>query len=144
MTWCEHIIRNVDGYYFRKNGLGFFVSEDLDICPALGCHAPRPKEKSMECPHVYESGCGGIEMIKDPTGKEWAIGGTKRPERWTHDPWCGLRTPRPKPKSLANILEELYKTGVEHGKDGSYLNYPSMDAEEEILKHFQQNSTNKD
>lgn len=51
---------------------------------------PISKGVVRACPHMYESDCHGIEMIKDPTGKEWAIGGTNRPERWTHDPWCGL------------------------------------------------------
>jgi len=38
---------------------------------------------------VYESDCHGIEMIKSPSGKEWAIGGTNTKDRWKFCPWCG-------------------------------------------------------
>jgi len=72
-------------------------------------------ESKRWCPHVYKSDCHGIEMIKDPLGKEWAIGGTdwKKTGRWTHDPWCGRPIPRPEePKSdveeLASILWHTY------------------------------------
>ena len=59
------------------------------------------KKVQGKCPHVYESDMHGVEMIKDPTGKEWSIGGTARPERWTHDPWCGLELPPGKRKPNA-------------------------------------------
>lgn len=49
-------------------------------------------EETRGCPHVYESDCHGIEMIKSPSGKEWAIGGTNTRDRWSHDPWCGRPT----------------------------------------------------
>lgn len=65
----------------------------------------------MKCIHVYESDCHGIEMIKDPNGKEWAIGGTDRKERWTHDPWCGKELPRPKEKTLAEKLFDCWRNG---------------------------------
>lgn len=48
--------------------------------------------KICEC--VYE-GPHGIEMIKDPSGKEWAIGGTDRPNRWKWCPYCGGAIPNP-------------------------------------------------
>lgn len=38
---------------------------------------------------VYESDCHGIEMIKSPSGKECAIGGTNHPDRWNFSPWSG-------------------------------------------------------
>jgi len=41
------------------------------------------------CPHVYESDCHGIEMIKSPDGREFAVGGTNHISRWNYDPWCG-------------------------------------------------------
>ena len=44
-------------------------------------------QKYCEC--IYESDCHGIEMIKSPSGKEWAIGGTKTQDRWKYCPWCG-------------------------------------------------------
>jgi hypothetical protein len=73
-----------------------------------------------ECPHVYESDCHGIEMIKDPNGKEWAIGGTNTTGRWKYDPWCGKSTPRPKELSrverLAKVLfEKMYNYGFIEG-----------------------------
>lgn len=75
--------------------------------------APMPKVSSATevngwCPHVYESDCHGIEMIKDPLGKEWAIGGTDAHEtgRWTHDPWCGLPIKNPTPKPLVERLAD--------------------------------------
>ena len=68
-----------------------------------------PKDKLGEkCPHVYESNCHGIEMIKDPNGKEWAIGGTNRAERWKFDPWCGKETPSV-PKSLEEEFLSIFK-----------------------------------
>ena len=41
------------------------------------------------CKCIYESDCHGIEMIKSPSGKEYAIGGTNHPDRWKFCPWCG-------------------------------------------------------
>ena len=41
------------------------------------------------CNHFFKSDCHGIEMIVDPDGKEWAVGGTKTKSRWLFDPWCG-------------------------------------------------------
>ena len=61
--------------------------------------------KKEWCSHVYESDCHGIEMIKDPDGKEWAIGGTATTGRWLFDPWCGKRTP-PVKKSLEEVVAE--------------------------------------
>ena len=58
------------------------------------------------CEHVFESDCHGIEMIKDPDGKEWAIGGTDTTGRWLFDPWCGKRTP-PVKKSLEEVVAEV-------------------------------------
>lgn len=46
------------------------------------------------CPHIYE-GPHGVEMIRSPSGKEWAIGGTDHEDRWKRDPWCGKRIPNP-------------------------------------------------
>ena len=46
----------------------------------------------MKCKCMYESDCHGIEMIKSPSGKEWAIGGTNTEDRWRFCPWCGGRT----------------------------------------------------
>lgn len=43
----------------------------------------------VECRCVYDSDCHGIEMIKAPSGKEWAIGGTHSIDRWKFCPWCG-------------------------------------------------------
>ncbi len=48
-----------------------------------------PKRTTANCPHIYESECHGIEMLKDPSGSEWAIGGTNHKTRWKFDPWCG-------------------------------------------------------
>ena len=45
------------------------------------------------CNCVYESTCHGIEMIKSPSGVEYAIGGTNHPDRWKHCPWCGGSIP---------------------------------------------------
>ena len=47
------------------------------------------REVVQPCPHVYESDCHGIEMIKSPSGREFAIGGTNHKDRWLYDPWCG-------------------------------------------------------
>jgi|GEM_PF-5080741 hypothetical protein len=44
-------------------------------------------EPKCEC--LYESDCHAIEMIKSPSGKEWAIGGTDTEDRWKFCPWCG-------------------------------------------------------
>lgn len=42
-----------------------------------------------KCQCVYESECHGIEMIKAPSGKEWAIGGTNMQDRFKFCPYCG-------------------------------------------------------
>ena len=44
----------------------------------------------MEENCVYESDCHGIEMIKAPSGKECAIGGTNHLDRWKFNPWNGV------------------------------------------------------
>ena len=44
-------------------------------------------EPKCEC--LYESDCHGIEMIKAPSGKEFAIGGTDTEDRFRFCPWCG-------------------------------------------------------
>lgn len=46
-----------------------------------------PSVDSCEC--LYESDCHAIEMIKSPSGKEWAIGGSCTIDRWRYCPWCG-------------------------------------------------------
>lgn len=76
---------------------------------------------SGECPHVYESDCHGIEMIKDPNGKEWAIGGTETTGRWKFDPWCGKSTPRQSKLSLRESLAEKFKDWFQH--KASYIGY---------------------
>ena len=47
-----------------------------------------------KCKCLYESDCHGIEMIKSPSGKEWAIGGTDTKDRWKFCPWCGGALPK--------------------------------------------------
>lgn len=54
--------------------------------------------ESEWCPHVYVSDCHGIEMIKTPSGKEFAIGGTDIKDRILYDPWCGKPIKPLKPK----------------------------------------------
>jgi hypothetical protein len=49
--------------------------------------------KTKKCKCLYESDCHGIEMIKSPSGKEWAIGGTNTKDRWLYCPWCGGSLP---------------------------------------------------
>lgn len=41
------------------------------------------------CKCVYESDCHGIEMIKTPSGEEYAIGGTDTKDRFRYCPYCG-------------------------------------------------------
>ena len=48
------------------------------------------KETSMqEIEKVFISDCHGIEMIKTPSGKDFAIGGTNTPDRFLFNPWNG-------------------------------------------------------
>lgn len=64
--------------------------------------------KSEPCEHVYESDCHGIEMIKSPSGKEWAIGGTNTKDRWLFDPWCGKKLINKQPsEKKESEVEEL-------------------------------------
>ncbi len=75
------------------------------------------KNDERICTHMYESTCHGIELIMDPFGKEWSIGGTNRPERWTHDPWCGGRivAVEDRPATLKDCLGHM-KKGMEEEK----------------------------
>ena len=45
--------------------------------------------KKYKCECVYESECHGIEMIKTPSGEEFAIGGTATKDRFKFCPYCG-------------------------------------------------------
>jgi len=47
------------------------------------------RKLSRICLCTYESDCHGIEMIKSPSGREWAIGGTHMEDRFRFCPWCG-------------------------------------------------------
>ena len=46
------------------------------------------------CKYVHASDCHGIEIIKSPSGKDWAIGGTDTQDRFKYCPWCGGELPR--------------------------------------------------
>ncbi len=71
----------------------------------------QPKDGERICPHMYEDDSHGIEMIKGPSGKEWAIGGTDTEDRWTHDPWCGGRIVEvtERPVTLKDCLGHMKK-----------------------------------
>lgn len=45
--------------------------------------------KKYKCECFYEEPSHGIECIKSPSGKEWAIGGICTKDRFLYCPWCG-------------------------------------------------------
>ena len=61
------------------------ISENISVCVS----SQYIRRDEVDCKCIYESDCHGIEMIKSPSGKEWAIGGTKQVDRWIFCPWCG-------------------------------------------------------
>lgn len=73
------------------------------------------------CEHMYESDCHGIEMIKSPTGKEWAVGGTNDPDRWTHDPWCGGELVEKKAETPFDPTGAGYKVETDYQKAASLM-----------------------
>ena len=79
---------SLDYFYAGKDERkpSFKVSDFIDgVCSKFGTKQEMPSQ----CVCVYESDCHGIEMIKSPSGKEWAIGGTNTKDRWKFCPWCG-------------------------------------------------------
>lgn len=99
----EHLTIEKCGYDQYVNGW----NACLEACKELNApnvdkntHVYGSGDKDEACEHIYESDCHGIEMIKSPSGKEWAIGGTNTKDRWLFDPWCGkkLRNVQPSEK----------------------------------------------
>lgn len=89
-----------------------FYNDAIDACKAA---YKGGKIVNEPCKCLYESDCHGIEMIKSPSGKEWAIGGTDTQDRWKFCPWCGGALINKDAKvdrvvvSVEDIAEEIYK-----------------------------------
>lgn len=77
----------LDEQSLRSTLDGWGVNKSVElaevICSTFGT------SPSKQCKCVYDSDCHAIEMIKSPSGKEWAIGGTCTQDRWNFCPWCG-------------------------------------------------------
>lgn len=103
----KEIWRKTPGDYYspsihvtKEGSIGINIAGLVFVMPADRWHelarrfSPCSKEEKMpkpprECKCVYESDCHGIEMIKSPSGRAWAIGGTMTQDRWSWCPWCG-------------------------------------------------------
>lgn len=103
---------------------------------------PDSKVEVKACHCAYESDCHGIEMIKSPSGKEWAIGGTNTQDRWKFCPWCGGSLSRSPIANNGVSLEEfrmhvlnVLKKRFPHVGEKSYENI--KDAQDEILVKLQ-------
>ena len=96
---CNHDWRHKDQYMVDKSSKGILI--------CIKCKQEKPSQQEY-CSHLYESDCHGIEMIKSPSGKEWAIGGTKTMDRWKYCPWCGkLLGKSLKPQQEFEPIKEL-------------------------------------
>ena len=103
---------------------------------------PDSKVEVKACHCAYESDCHGIEMIKSPSGKEWAIGGTNTQDRWKFCPWCGGSLSRSPIANNGVSLEEfrmhvlnVLKKRFPHVGEKSYENI--KDAQDEIVAKLQ-------
>lgn len=88
----EEIFNDIFSWKFEKQGIVEPMSFGLVQRKELSEHLIKlgySKSPVPSCECVYEHECGGIEMIKSPSGKEWAIGGTRTKDRWKFCPWCG-------------------------------------------------------
>lgn len=75
-------------------------------------------DKDLQCKCVYEHDCHGIEMIKSPSGKEWAIGGTHTKDRWKYCPWCGgVLNNNPTPSPEQSDEREVFLFAIEIQKE---------------------------
>jgi hypothetical protein len=86
----EVVVDVIKAWYAINGATGKPESLANSILEALG-------RQEMMCKCVYESDCHGMEMIKAPSGREMAIGGTKYIDRYRFCPYCGGKIPNPLP-----------------------------------------------
>jgi len=77
----------------KKDVAKGLLPKELDDFPFTISETFKKKDSKDEdyCKCVYESDCHGIEMIKTPLGREFAIGGINTKDRFKFCPYCGKK-----------------------------------------------------